>query len=159
MAGRYAGAVEVEDQGRSPLVYNRSESVRRLAAVDRAAPAPAGGDTYFAETSRSVRTGKGGRLLKRPRVEVTPGAAPGTVAFLDYHEYGPRGLYIDYMKTRQDYRGRGLARRLVDELIARHPDLALLHFGKLMNPTVGKIFAEAEKRYGATISFASQKYY
>lgn len=160
MRGRYeAPGLAVADLGRSPLAYHRSGDVRRLAVVDPAAgPAPAG-DHYFAEVSHKIYTGKSGRRLKHPRVEVTPGAADGTVAFLDYHECGPQGIYVDYMKTRQDYQRRGLARRLVDELIARYPDIKWVDFGKLMNPTAGKIFDEAKSRHGTAISFAGHRYY
>lgn len=160
MRGRYEpSALVIADLGRSPLEYHRSGDVRRLAVVDPASgPAPAG-DYYFAAVPRNIYTGKNGRRLKRPRVEMTPGAADGTVAFLDYHEYGPHGIYIDYMKTRRDYQRRGLARRLVEDLIARHPGVKWVHFGKLMNPTMGKIFDETVAHHGAAINFAGHRDY
>lgn len=152
MRGRYASSsLTVEYLGQSPLVYHRSGDVRRLAVVDPAAPPPPKGDFYFADVPRNIYTGKNGRRLKKPRIEVTPGAALGTVAFLDYHEYGS-GIYVDYMKTRQDYRGRGLVRQLVDELLRVHPNITFLHFGRMTHSTIGKIYDELVKRGGVSLA-------
>lgn len=158
--GRYTGQVyEVRHLDRSPLSYHRSGEVQRLFFFDSTAPTPLDRDVFFAETYRKIYYGKNNRRLKKPRIEVTPGAATGTVAFLDYHEYGDWGIYVDYMKTRLDYRGRGLARRLIDELVLANPTVKYLHFGRLLNPTIGKIYDDAEASYKGKISFIGHKDY
>lgn len=136
----------VEHIERSPLEYHRSGSVRRISLIDPSAPPPPKHDIYFAETQRNIYTGKTGRRLKKPRVEITPGAGPNVVAFVDYHDYSYDGdwssLYVDYMKVRSDYKGQGLSRRLIAELLAAYPDSKRIHFGKMMHPAVGKIHDE-----------------
>ena len=128
--------LRVEHQGSSPLRYYKPGDVQRLALVSDSVGEPHPHDTYFAETTAAA-IGRSGRTLKR-RV-VVPGAAPGTVAFLDYTDYGDGYLYLHYMKTRRDYQRRGLARRLVEALLDSRPDARTLNFGKMMHQAVGKI--------------------
>ena len=63
---------------------------------------------------------------------------PGVVAFLDLQVRGPV-VDIAYMEVRQDKRGRGLARQLVQEAYDRHPD-ATIHWGKMMSPEIGTLY-------------------
>ena len=44
---------------------------------------------------------------------MVPGADPGTVAFVDFHPYGPDTLYIAYVAVRDDMRSKGLGNRLM----------------------------------------------
>lgn len=118
-----------------PLSYNRfpSSGMTRFAVVHPHAPEPQKGDTYFAERQTEIKRGARGQLLKKPRIEVTPGAVPGTVSFADTHPR-PDGIYIDYMKTRQDMRGHGLAGRIIDHIAETHE--GVLDFGRVMTPTI-----------------------
>jgi 8-oxo-dGTP diphosphatase len=137
-------------QGESPLDYTDSTWLKpqRMAITDSEAGEHPKGDTYFAETHRQVmRNPDTGRALKKPRTITTPGAAPGTVAFADYTRPHPDVLYINYMKTRKDHGGQGLARDLVDHLISQHPDARHVDFGKMMHPAVGAIKDEMARRY------------
>lgn len=139
-------ALEVQQAGRSPLSYDRSGNVQRLSLVDSEAPDFEKGDLYFAQQARKVWLGKTGRRLKNPREEIIPGAAPGTVAFLDYHDMGDGYIYVDYMKTRNDMRGMGHARRLIDELIKVFGRDSAYDFGKMMNPAIGKIYDDLKSQ-------------
>jgi GNAT superfamily N-acetyltransferase len=132
--------VEVVDQGRSPLVYDKSDRVYRIAIVDPNAPEPKPYYTYFVPTYRkwSSRTGK---PLKKPVLE-SQGAEPGTVAFLDYHDIGDNGWFIDYIRVRDDYKGRGLARALVDAFYIEHADASIIMWGKILQPPAWKLFVE-----------------
>ena len=122
-----------------PLVYYRSANMLRLAAVDPAAPPPPPWAIYFVPTKEMLRT-KTGRTYKKPRYKTVPGAAPGVVAFLDYHvtrypDTPNYTIYIDYVKTREDQRGRGLMCLLLDALWSKYPG-ASFDFGRIMTPTV-----------------------
>jgi len=141
---------EFVHQGPSPLDYRESSALHpdRLAIVNSAAGEHPKGDAYFAETSRKVfRNPDTGRRLKNPRTIVTPGAEPGTVAFVDYTRPTPDSVYVNYMKTRSDRRGEGLGTALAENLIARHPDAKIIHFGKMMHPAMGHIKEEMARRY------------
>ena len=67
------------------------------------------------------------------------------VVFLDYHQYtknsdGSTYWYIDYMKTRTDSQGRGVASKLMDqfyETVAQPGDN--VHFGKMMREEIGHL--------------------
>ena len=133
-------ALEVQQAGPSPLTYSRGGNIQRLSLVDTESSDFQKGDTYFAQTKQHIWRGASGRRLKKPKEEIIPGAAPGTVAFLDYHDMGDNFIYIDYMKTRTDMRGQGHARRLIDKLIKVFGRDATYDFGKMMNPAIGKIY-------------------
>ena len=138
--------------GDSPLEYPASNDVRRFALFSRDlvdVPFEAN-DTYFSETRTTRRTGPTGRPLKKPRVHVTPGAPPGTVAFLDWHPIDSDAIYIDYMKVRRDRRGEGLGRRLVADFYASvvEPGHArYVDWGKVMSEAAWKVYEEARRRY------------
>jgi hypothetical protein len=124
---------------RSPLQYNRSPNTQRISLLDDESPEFKKGDVYFSPTKKYSHYGDSGRRLKTPRTEEVPGAAPGTVAFLDYHVLPGGTVYIDYMKTRNDMRGQGHAGKLVDELLRKFGKDVTYDFGHIMNPAAGKI--------------------
>ena len=136
----------------SPLEYPSSSDVRRFAlfAPELVSVPFESSDTYFSETRTTRRTGPTGRLLKKPRVQITPGAPPGTVAFLDWHPRGPDAIYIDYMKVRRDLRGEGLGRRLVAdfyESVVVPSGARYVDWGKVMSEAAWKVYEEARRRY------------
>lgn len=147
-----ASAARFVDQGISPLceagappniapddIYSSAHEIRRAALVDPGAPLPVR-ERLFAETTRKIHSVKG-RLLKKTRVHVLPGAAAGTVAFADFHPYGKDALYIDYIVVRPDMRGHGLGLQLAREFYrdASQKGITLIHWGKVMNENVWKI--------------------
>ena len=103
---------------------------RRLALRDPSIEPPYRGDFGFADqyTYRNPRTG---RMTKKRHLEA-PGAGDDIIGFLDYHSQGETSdgkpfLYIDYMKTRREHKGQGVATKLLDEFIsASHPSLVQL---------------------------------
>ena len=165
MAGRplrrarlLANPPHVEDAGGSPLVYFgwKHHGKQRLVVIDEDEPDAAPGTEMYKRKevwrTWSQRTGK--RLKKPVLDEVIEGAPPHTMAFLDWHytgsrdPEGPTDLYIDYLHVRGDMRGKGHARRLIQALIDRHPNLRILDFGKMMRKEIGHLkdyFAEKYK--------------
>lgn len=141
--------ISAEFVGSSPLSYGRAGNVQRISLIDPDSPEFQKGDVYFAGTKEKVYRGPSGRRLKNPKLRDVPGAAPGTLAFLDYHEEGPDYIYVDYMKTRMDARGQGHARRLIDELVKKYGEDATYNFGRIMSPAVGKIQKDLEARLAA----------
>ena len=120
---------------RSPLKYHHSTPVLRLSVVDSDAPLPSSSATYFAE----VKVGAPGR-----RKVKMPGASPGVVAWLDYHlthGYGEtgRGVYIDYVRTRDDQTQRGHLKRLLEALMAKYPGDDV-DFGDIVSKHVEKVW-------------------
>ena len=135
------------EHGDSPLQYDRDPNVKRISLVDTSSPEYKKWDTYFAPSKKSVFYGPSGRKLKKPKYEDVPGAAPGTVAFLDYHLLpGGLGVYVDYVKTRSDMRGQGHAAKLIDELVKKFGEDARYDFGKIMSPTMGKLQKKLQDR-------------
>lgn len=132
---------------RSPLSY-RGGPAKRLALIDPAASPPGERDTYFAETKRELRK-KNRQRYENPRYEVTPGAEPGTIAFLDFHENqydGKPSLYLDYVKTRNDRTGQGHARLLFEEILKKYGRDAEYDFGDIMHPAVYKMYRQWQNR-------------
>lgn len=151
----------------TPLQYDRYGPGRRrldLVSPDVDPPTKESG-TYFAEGQRKIRTGKNGRTLKTPKIEVIPGADPHSVSFLDHHPMNENTTYIDYMKTRADMTGQGHARRLVETLYDRHSRRAsetgqtqAVHWGKIMDPAAGKLHDEMAERYPHVVTMGSRHY-
>lgn len=111
--------------------------MQRFSVVDPAAGDPLAGDTYFAPTSyRESVSPVTGRRYKQPKVIQVPGAEPGVVAFADITPYGD-DVYIDYMRTRRDHRGRGYSGALADHIATKFP--GVIDFGRVMSPTVWNI--------------------
>jgi GNAT superfamily N-acetyltransferase len=145
----------IAPQAGSPLVYHHGYPVFRLAFVDPSAPEPTSPQAYFTETTRTIREGANGRPLKKPRVEVTPGAGPGIVAFVDYHLLPGTGkngateaVYIDYVAARSDQRGLGHARALLAELYREHRHAAWIDWGRVMHPAMEKLLAHYQTLEG-----------
>ena len=143
--GAGGNALRLVDQGISPLceagapakiapenLYHTAREVYRLGLVDPTAP-PAS-DFYFTDKERVVRYVKG-RALKKPRTYVVPGAAPGTVAFVDFHPYGQDALYIAYIAVRPDMRGRKLGNWLMHGFYenAMKRGIKSVNWGEVMN--------------------------
>ena len=78
--------------GKSPLAYPLSDDVQRFTlSSPHLVDVPfEPGDSYFAyvEGRMTQRPGPRGRLMKKPRVRIVPGAEPGTIGFLDWHRMG-----------------------------------------------------------------------
>ena len=130
---------------RSPLTYNVSGNAKRLGLIDSEAGEPDERETYFAETQKELRK-KNYQRYKKPRYETIPGAEPGTVAFLDYHEFpdyygdGKTYLYLDYVSTRNDRLGQGHARKLFEGLLGKYGKDSHYDFGRIAHKAVYKIF-------------------
>ena len=141
----------------SPLTYNRSRNVKRLAYCDTSVTEPPSGrDPYFTEYQEIERYGVSGRRLKKPRPgKIVPGVSNVCViGFLDYHHYGKTSegkdmWYIDYMKSRGDSTGQGVASKLIDEFFERYvdPDGGYVHFGKMMRKEIGHLKDKMAKKY------------
>ena len=138
----------------SPLKYARAPNVIRIALCDTSETEPAGrGDDYFTPRQPWVHYGRSGRLLKKPKKGKTiPGVSDlCIVGFLDYHMKGKNYYYIDYLKTRQDRRGRKFASMLIDEFFERFagPDVTI-HFGKMMRKEIGYLKDKMAEKYPDT---------
>jgi len=132
----------------SPLDYNRASNVKRIAYCDTTVTEPTDKrDAYFKEFQEWEYYGSSGRRLKNARKgKLIPGVSNVCIiGFLDYHSQGKSGdgsqmWYIDYMKTRGDSTGQGVASKLIDnfyETIAKPGDN--VHFGKMMRKEIGHL--------------------
>jgi GNAT superfamily N-acetyltransferase len=152
----------------SPLSYPRAyrNNVKRLAYCDSSVTEPpAHHDAYFKEWERWRRRTRTGRKLKKPVLEeIVPGVSDVCIiGFLDYHDDGKTSdgkqiWYIDYMKTRSDSRGKGVASKLIDEFFSRHvdPDGGYVQFGRMMREEIGHLKDKmAEKYPNVTITGAA----
>ena len=141
----------------SPLTYSRAINVKRLALCDTSVSepntSPSGKpmrDEYFNARQGWDHYGRSGRRLKKPRKgQMIPGVSDVCViGFLDFHEYGKDGWYIDYMKTRGDKAGQGTASKLIDEFFKRYAKPGgMIHFGKMMRKEIGHLKDKMEKQY------------
>ena len=140
----------------SPLDYHRSRNVKRLAYCDTSVTEPPGRhDAYFKEYQEMERYGRSGRRLKKPRPgKIIPGVSNVCViGFLDYHDYGTtedgkKMWYIDYMKTRGDHQGQGVASKLLDEFFERYAEPGgMIHFGKMMRKEIGHLKDKMAEKY------------
>lgn len=119
----------------------------RVQLVDSAAPDALRANLHFFHREIVQRYGRGGRPLKRPKKVIDdPGADPGVVAFADYNRYGTT-LSISLVIVRQDYRGKGLAKRLVNELYGGYPDVKVVQWGRVLNPTAWGLLEYAKEKY------------
>jgi GNAT superfamily N-acetyltransferase len=145
---------EISPLDYTPTGYSKG-SVRRLALIDTEAPTAPKNARYFVEYTREQKIGKGGRFLKKPRKIVEPGATPNTLSFIDYYLHGAPGIagkpyvYINYMRTRDDVEGKGLARALLLHFMdaAEKGGVTYVNFGKIMSPAIGKLYQEYERMY------------
>ena len=140
----------------SPLDYNRSRNVKRLAYCDSSVTEPPSTrDAYFKEYQEMEFRGKSGRRLKKPRPgKIIPGVSTVCISgFLDYHDYGKTSdgkqmWYIDYMKTRGDSQGQGVASKLLDEFFERYAEPGgMVHFGKMMRKEIGHLKDKMAEKY------------
>ena len=140
----------------SPLDYHRAGNVKRIAYCDTSVTEPTEQrDAYFKEFQEWENYGASGRRLKKPRKgKIIPGVSNVCIiGFLDYHKQsttsdGNDMWYIDYMKTRGDSAGQGVASKLVDnfyETIAKPGDH--VHFGKMMRKEIGHLKDKMVKQY------------
>ena len=135
----------------SPLTYHRASNVKRLALRDPSIEPPYRGDFGFADqyTYRNPRTG---RMTKKRHLGA-PGAGDDIIGFLDFHDMGETStgksyFYIDYMKTRREYKEQGVATRLLEEFIRRYaPEPSIINFGKIQNPEMYSIYEKIKEKY------------
>ena len=137
---------------KSPLTYSRAGNIQRLALRDDSIEPPYRGDFGFAD-QYSYRNPRTGRMTKKRHLEA-PGAGDDIIGFLDYHDMGKTSegkayLYIDYMKTRREHKGQGVATKLLDEFIKRFaPDPgSTIHFVKIQNPDMFSLFEKTKEKY------------
>jgi len=141
----------------SPLAYNRSGNVKRIAYCDSSVTEPPQHrDAYFKEWEKwRTRTKSGRKKLKKPVLEeIVPGVSDVCIiGFLDYHQYsttsdGSKMWYIDYMKTRGDSTGRGVASKLMDRFYETIPQPGdHVHFGKMMREEIGHLKNKMKEKY------------
>lgn len=141
----------------SPLTYQRTHNVKRIAYCDDSVTEPPHQrDHYFKEIENWRKYSKAGKRLKKPVLEeIIPGVSDVCIiGFLDYHQQakindGKNTMwYIDYMKTRGDSQGSGVASKLIDqfyETIAQPGDH--VHFGKMMREEIGHLKDKMVKKY------------
>lgn len=151
----------------SPLKYGRSGNVKRIAYCDSTVTEPPEHhDAYFKEWEKWRKYSKGGKRLKKPVLdEIVPGVSDVCViGFLDYHQQGKTSdgntmWYIDYMKTRGDSQGRGVASKLIDqfyETVAQSGDH--VHFGKMMREEIGHLKDKMKEKYPEIYTIGSVYY-
>jgi len=152
---------EVIDAGKSPLKYHGYANKKRFIVVDKEASDAEPRTHYYKDREIWRRYTKNRRRrLKKPKLEeVIPGAPPHTVAFLDYSSYGEDGIFLDYLHVRDDMRGQGHARMLVQAIIDKNPNLELLHFGKMMREEIGHLKDSFAKKYEGKIDVIGGVYY
>lgn len=146
---------------RSPLSYQRASNVQRIELCDTSIEEPHHKqDLYFAPTVERDYYSERGRRLKKPKIKPIPGVVGGpcVVGFLDFHKYGETGWYIDYVKTRQDGRGKGYAKALLDRFYKDHSKATLIHWGKLMQPAMGHLLEVMKKKYPKINSIGAKNY-
>ena len=139
----------------SPLEYNVYGGVRRFVYCDDSvATPPDESDRYFVEFEKWRKRTKGGRKLKKPVLdEIIPGVSDVCiVGFLDFHVAGRSDdktyWSLDYMKTRSDKQGAGVASQLVDEWFKRYPKEGDdVDFGKMFHASVGHLKEKISKQY------------
>lgn len=151
----------IEDQGESPLYYNRFGGLprRRLGLIHPDAPSvPVVNRASYNERSvrdveywaPEVQVGRGlnDRRLKTPKVVKNPSAAkPGTVGFLDYTEvpHGDGGLYVDFVNRRFNMPQMGVASRLLHFLSDQNPNVPI-DLGKVLSPKVWEVGEELKAK-------------
>lgn len=151
----------------SPLKYSRAVNVKRLAYCDSSVTEPpSGSDAYFKEYQKMERYGSSGRRLKKPRPgEIIPGVSNVCIiGFLDYHSQGKTQdgkemWYIDYMKTRGDSSGQGVASKLIDEFFSKYVEPGShVHFGKMMRKEIGHLKEKMAKKYPDVYVIGARNY-
>lgn len=103
----------------SPLEYKHSYKVLRFAAYD--AEAPPTKQAYYKDH-------------------------PGLLSFIDWHR-GPYGVEIDYLNTRTDFTGLGLASILVEMFYEKNANEPEINWGRIVNDHAEKIFRKMNKKF------------
>lgn len=67
---------------------------------------------------------------------------PNMVAFLDYSELPDGSIYVHYVHVRNDQKGKGYMRFLIDHLYDLHKDAKWIDFGRIMHDAVEKVVRE-----------------
>ena len=151
----------------SPLKYSKATNVKRLAYCDASVTEPPSQrDDYFLEYQEMIRYGSSGKRLKNPRKgELIPGVSNVCIiGFLDYHSQGKNRdgnemWYIDYMKTRSDTQGQGVASKLVDEFFSRYAvPGSHVHFGKMMRKEIGHLKDKMKEKYPDVTVIGARNY-
>lgn len=147
---RVASFVHTKSPGRGERLDGKGQ--KRLQLLDRSAP-PAEPKHYhfyrreLVKKRTAPRGGKPSRLLKRPkRVTLDPGADDGVVGYVDYGHYGGDTISIALVVVRDDYRNRGIGKKLLAKLYATS-GLKYVEFGRVLNPTAWKLLQWAIKEY------------
>jgi GNAT superfamily N-acetyltransferase len=123
------------------------KGAKRLQVVDPKAPPAKPNDTHFFYREVTRKRGRGGKLLKKPKRELhDPGAASGVVAFIDYWVSGSQ-VKIDLIVVRSDYRRKGLAKKLLDDLYRRHRSAGVIHWGKVLNHKSWALMQSMKEKY------------
>ena len=151
---------QIEDQGTSPLYYNRFGGLprRRLGLVHPDAPSmPVVNRASYNERSVRdveywapvVQVGRGlnDRRLKTPKIVTNPSAAkPGTAAFLDYTDTGDNEVYVDYVNRNPSIKeGIGAASRLIHFLADQRPETTI-DLGRVLSPKVWSVGEELKAK-------------
>lgn len=151
----------------SPLTYNRASNIKRIAYCDSSVTEPPEQrDAYFKEWENWRKYSTGGKRLKKPVLdEIVPGVSDVCIiGFLDYHQEsttsdGNAMWYIDYMKTRGDKGGAGVASKLIDQFyqtVAQSGDH--VSFGKMMRKEIGHLKDKMEEKYPEISSRGARNY-
>ena len=123
----------------------RLEYGNRLKITDSAAPPPGYGESHFVDRYR--RWSQRGKRLKRPVLEERGVTDPGDVAFIDFMG-GPADSNIELVIVRPDYRGRGMATKLLREYYKRHTiPGAAVRWGRVLNPTAWSLLEKMKKEF------------
>jgi GNAT superfamily N-acetyltransferase len=145
--GRSTGSTRVFRLSPSPLAYPAARGpVARLELEDPAAGPPDPRDFYFAESHRTQKYGKNGKLLKVPTVEITPGTSPHAIGFVDYSRPDPDTVFIHFFKVRSTLRGQGIGKAVISELVSRFGTGVTYDFGQIVHAAAGKVEKDLRRR-------------
>lgn len=116
----------------SPLLYDGARA-RRVTLIDDGAPAPGPTEVYFAEGAVGFVNG---------RKAVVPAALPGATAFVDYSVRGDGSVFIHYVATRRDLRGKGYGALLLEHFLrsVEKDGVPSVDFGKIMHDAMERLF-------------------
>jgi ribosomal protein S18 acetylase RimI-like enzyme len=127
----------------SPLDYPRfGTPAQRFVLFETDASPPSPTEVYFAPTQQKKRNKSGDPMYRggKPVMVTVPGADPDVLGFIDYHEWMPGHIYIDYVATRSDWRGMGVMKTLLDEFFAANEYAKVIDFGDIYAEQLHKYF-------------------
>lgn len=170
VASRYINAGVTFREGPSPIKdHPKTSNATRLALCDSSVvEAPHKSDMFFSEIEkwRYHTRGRRPRRLKNPVLEyVRPGAGDNCIiGFLDFHlmgefEDGKKMWFLDYMKTRGEFRGQRVASRLMSEFFKRHVKSGdIVNFGRMMQKQIGHLREKMQRKY-PDVEIIGHRYY